>query len=765
MQYSQEVIDRYFALNPDMQKSLRIVIAKKDHIRHLAIQEKRKLSYITTKLASLGLGNASFKSITALCYKLHVVNSSLDRAISRYNAISPFYKRVPRTLHAKLQQLLLDRHAEKNAIYTYDLHLLYGKEPIDIERAASHGATRLLREVIPQSKSEDIQKALELACIHGKFEAASELLNHCPISSGDWRLFFVASTNGHFDVAYKLLEKAGGVEWKNEKGETALHLAAIAGNLFAIKLLITNGAKVCQQDLYGLTALDSAVSGGLKDAVSLLIENGAKITSQTVALAKNPIVKELLEIEQLDEASMNKLMHASKVANLQLMKKLIAKHALVNAKGQHGKTALFFAVESGTHFPLELLVTHGANIHARDDDGKTALSYATALGHLESVKYLLQQGATSELEALSLVRTQDPAIALLLVKKIADRNKKPFHDVLKQTVPNREFAQLILQCYEQELFHGRLFKECGICQGLIHHHPHEFQIRAALDKILIGKESPDAFEGLNFLLFMAIKNNLPHIVRHVLNSRANRYAEVDGETALILACRLGHATIVDILLEDDPITQIKMRDEYERSPFEVAVANSHFNIASTLLKIAPDLVHENKNRQGQRPLHLACIQGNLQLVELLLQHKASLAESDNAGRTALALAASYGHIQVVKKLLEKQPKEAILQRDSFGVSPLERALFGGHFETAKLLIEAGAMVSIAELKRQIATIDSLLQGRTGVKIQINQRERIFKTLALVISRLTKTKKEAESLCCDELKLNAPFQKEILKNFS
>ncbi|YCM43088.1 ankyrin repeat domain-containing protein [Verrucomicrobiaceae bacterium 227] len=132
------------------------------------------------------------------------------------------------------------------------------------------------------------------------------------------------------------------------------------------------------------------------------------------------------------------------------------------------------------------------------------------------------------------------------------------------------------------------------------------------------------------------------------------------------------------------------------------------------------------NRYGVRPLSIACEQGNLELVEILLENKADpnaaqagnetplmtaartgkveivkrlvaagarINEKEHQEQTALMWAAAEGHVGVVKFLLEKGA-EFQKSLDS-GFTPLLFAVRQGHLEVAKLLIEKGADVTEA----------------------------------------------------------------------
>lgn len=56
--------------------------------------------------------------------------------------------------------------------------------------------------------------------------------------------------------------------------------------------------------------------------------------------------------------------------------------------------------------------------------------------------------------------------------------------------------------------------------------------------------------------------------------------------------------------------------------------------------------------QGYNPLHLACFEGHITVVGLLLSRSAELLHSlDRYGKTCLHIAATYGHLQMIEVLL------------------------------------------------------------------------------------------------------------------
>lgn len=62
---------------------------------------------------------------------------------------------------------------------------------------------------------------------------------------------------------------------RNHRGITALHEAAIDGNVACLRVLVEYGADINTTDHEGFNALDYAVRGGDFETASFLIHNGA----------------------------------------------------------------------------------------------------------------------------------------------------------------------------------------------------------------------------------------------------------------------------------------------------------------------------------------------------------------------------------------------------------------------------------------------------------------------------------------------------------
>lgn len=99
------------------------------------------------------------------------------------------------------------------------------------------------------------------------------------------------------------------------------------------------------------------------------------------------------------------------------------------------------------------------------------------------------------------------------------------------------------------------------------------------------------------------------------------------------------------------------------------------------------------DENGWTPLHLAALNGQRPMIELLISLGASPNCRDNIGRSPLHLAAREGHYEAIRCLLDRGAD--VNARNKFGTTPLHEAAAMNRLDTAKLLISRGASVNAA----------------------------------------------------------------------
>lgn len=153
---------------------------------------------------------------------------------------------------------------------------------------------------------------------------------------------------------------------------------------------------------------------------------------------------------------------------------------------------------------------------------------------------------------------------------------------------------------------------------------------------------------------------------------------------LLKAARAGDAERVKALLQADPRLLVA-RDPMGNTALIMAVNSGHDALAELLFDagVEPGL-HESAAIGDSRRVRAALDRDPLQL------------DADSPeGFTPLALAAHFGHADVMRLLIDGGADLNRVATHRIAVTPLHAALFGRQIEAARLLIERGADITLA----------------------------------------------------------------------
>lgn len=183
-------------------------------------------------------------------------------------------------------------------------------------------------------------------------------------------------------------------------------------------------------------------------------------------------------------------------------------------------------------------------------------------------------------------------------------------------------------------------------------------------------------------LHMVAQNNYPDVAEELIKAKAEVNAQSDrGYTPIITAASHGNEEVIQILLKHQ--ASLNLRDNTGATPLLYAAFNkNHTIVAKQLIEAKANL--NLSNNKYSTPLIAAISQGNALLVDTLLGFKA------NISNDSLSFAIQYGHLEIVKSLINVGANLSDLARNIDGNTPLILATKYNCPAILKVLLEAGA---------------------------------------------------------------------------
>ncbi|XP_028624019.1 ankyrin-1 isoform X6 [Grammomys surdaster] len=477
----------------------------------------------------------------------------------------------------------------------------------------------------------------------------------------------IAALAGQDEVVRELVNYGANVNAQSQKGFTPLYMAAQENHLEVVKFLLENGANqnVATED--GFTPLAVALQQGHENVVAYLINYGTKGKVRLPALhiaARNDDTRTAAVLLQndpnpdvLSKTGFTPLHIAAHYENLNVAQLLLNRGASVNFTPQNGITPLHIASRRGNVIMVRLLLDRGAQIETRTKDELTPLHCAARNGHVRISEILLDHGAPIQAKTkngLSPIHMAAQGDHLDCVRLLLQYNAEIDDITLDHLTPLHVAAH------------------CG-------HH------RVA--KVLLDKGAKPNSRALNGFtpLHIACKKNHIRVMELLLKTGASIDAVTEsGLTPLHVASFMGHLPIVKTLLQrgaSPNVSNVKVE-----TPLHMAARAGHTEVAKYLLQNKAKA--NAKAKDDQTPLHCAARIGHTNMVKLLLENGASPNLATTAGHTPLHTAAREGHVDTALALLEKEASQACMTKKGF--TPLHVAAKYGKVRLAELLLERDA---------------------------------------------------------------------------
>ncbi len=354
-------------------------------------------------------------------------------------------------------------------------------------------------------------------------------------------------------------------------------------------------------------------------------------------------------------------------------------------KEQEEKDNLLFSSISEGPLALRQALEAGANPNARDDRGLQPLHYAVSKS-IEGVKILLEYGA-------------DPNLKENLEKSdVSLTRDSPLH----YAVPFAPVVQLLLSAgANPDITSDMRLTPLHIAVD------HE----DTLEVLLNAGADPEIRDGLNRTVLHYSAQGYNSTALKLLLSKTEvdiNAQDFTGETALFqvdFSAKAG-LEIFKILLNAgaDP----KIQSSYGNILHKAIRAGAPVSILQALLDKDKALIQGKNPFNGDSPLFLAVIRGDLQVVQLLLDSEADPNVQNQKGETPLHLAVDKGHHEIVLALLARGANPNL--KDSEKRTPLHLASFVpphrpnkdlAHY-TVRVLLEARAFPGFIDAEGETA---------------------------------------------------------------
>ncbi|XP_074657107.1 uncharacterized protein LOC141910276 [Tubulanus polymorphus] len=514
----------------------------------------------------------------------------------------------------------------------------------------------------PKIAEKDGRNLLMQAAINGDEDVLGHLcdnmasygLDLSQIDKNGWSVLYYCIEGENIDLFLRLKAK-GAPLCKSVTGGNVLMETAGKAILTMVNFLLDHKddleLDINCKDQEGRNAAFFASIGGNVEIFQRIVDSGGVVDS--------------------DKKAQTVLMKAAELKHLDLIKHLIEHENTYNyhknGRDHKQRTALFYAVESGSVEIVEYLVDSGVE-GPTDQDGVSLLMLAAESGDIDLLGYVLDKSGSLKIDKNDLNSAGENALIYGRRSGNSDVTKLLLHSGVRLVVSKsgmNAFADCILN-RDHDTLNNILATAVDFCEVVNH---------------------PDA-GGRNCFHHCVELGDADVLQKIAQFYDPERDRDVKGTTSLMVACYKKDLDLMKFLVEDLYV-DMHVRDERGMDAILHAVQASNLVMVKYLLAYGAACAPDNSGRTAVMIAAQLCDCDILEhLVRFVFRRNQCVNDCDAKHQTALIYAVKHDRDEAVEVLAQNGAE--INQSDDAGVTPLLIAVRRRNVKTASALIKNGA---------------------------------------------------------------------------
>jgi ankyrin repeat protein len=314
---------------------------------------------------------------------------------------------------------------------------------------------------------------------------------------------------------------------------------------------------------------------------------------------------------------------------------------------------------------LKALIDRGVPLSSIDEAKRTPLHHAAASGNLELMRILIDQGHLD-------INARDGAgLTPLTLAIMAGKT-----ETVKFLLENHADVSLTSdETYRMTPLHYAALQGNKEIVKLL--------LEAHADINVLNSEGKTP-------LYLCVEYTCPDLIPLLAAPETVNQPAANGKTPLILATDTNQVNAVESLLKHQADPSLPENTSGRSTPLHFAALQGNQEIVKLLLDARAD--PKALNSEGKSPLYFCIEYQHPELIPLLVTPE-TINQPANSGKTPLILAVDIGRKDSVESLLKYKPDPNIPDYFGSGMTALHYAVHWHQIDLAKLLLENGAKVS------------------------------------------------------------------------